>query len=365
MALSSQALASNTFKRSYQKFNSNGNGRFFPNKRLRTIDTNLPVQRDQRDYYSCSSDDESDYYSSDNDSVIINSAVRNRRLSMPNRRRASVHYVSKPIRRNSKCIGESIISKKINSLNSNNSNISKIISAATESNINSTGSANESLGNNESQNSSLPNSDVTARSRCFDYLVGAIDEAWARYCDTTSFAENEMYNNIDVCNDFPTTPVSATSSDYESDYKSDGTELTDYESEFEYTNKKVSQQPESIKIQNLKDRLIKAKNFLQDYVESNNTEDSISFWSRWDLIKYATIELVEDDDDDEVIEDTIEDLERGRCFYNNWRVEEFQITSEEIPKIMYNINECKDSESVCFVSSSIYKEEIFIEVIKK
>ena len=32
------------------------------------------------------------------------------------------------------------------------------------------------------------------------------------------------------------------------------------------------------------------------------------------MIKYATIELVEDDDDDEVVESTIEELERGRMF---------------------------------------------------
>lgn len=34
------------------------------------------------------------------------------------------------------------------------------------------------------------------------------------------------------------------------------------------------------------------------------------------MIKYATIELVEDDDDDEIIESTIDELEDGRCFVN-------------------------------------------------
>ena len=39
------------------------------------------------------------------------------------------------------------------------------------------------------------------------------------------------------------------------------------------------------------------------------------FWKRWDMIKYSTIELVEDDDDDEItIESTIEELENGRLF---------------------------------------------------
>lgn len=158
-----------------------------------------------------------------------------------------------------------------------------------------------------------PSADATARARCFDYLMGAIDEAWARYCETTSCAEDKMYSSMSV--DFPATPVSATNSDYESDYKTDVTDLTDYESDYEYTNKKkASAQPESVKIQNLKDRLVKAKKYLEDLVELNNVDDCIAFWARWDLIKYATIEVFEDDDDDDLIEDTIEELERGRSF---------------------------------------------------
>jgi hypothetical protein len=35
--------------------------------------------------------------------------------------------------------------------------------------------------------------DKSARARCFDYLVGAIDEAWARYCDATTNVEDEVY----------------------------------------------------------------------------------------------------------------------------------------------------------------------------
>ncbi|GMM34190.1 hypothetical protein DASC09_015150 [Saccharomycopsis crataegensis] len=321
MALSSQALSSKSFKRSYSKaLTSNTNGqqsRFVTNKRFHLLNT-LPSHH--RAYYSSSSDEddlEHEYSAAEQEQLESSIFDRKRRFSLPYNRRLSV--VSKPMRRNSKCVADS--SNVLKNLNSN-SNITKIISAATGSEFINNNN-DEVISNNiplASENivpqcQSLPSSDRAARARCFDYLMGAIDEAWARYCDTTSFAEERMYNRMDASTDFPTTPMSAASSDYDSDYKTDGTELTDYESEFEYTNKKtVSQQPESIKIQNLKDRLIKAKNFLQDFVDSDDSEDVAAFWGRWDLIKYATIELVEDDDDDEVIEDTIEDLEKGRCF---------------------------------------------------
>jgi hypothetical protein len=155
--------------------------------------------------------------------------------------------------------------------------------------------------------------DKVARNRCFEYLVGAIDEAWARYCDATSYAEDEVYNG-EICYQ-PATPASIGTSDVEDDddddgYKSASTNITDYDSDFEV--KRVSGQPGSVKLQHLKDRLLKAKYYLQDYLESNDLDEATAFWKRWDLIKYATIELVEDDDDDDVIESTIEDLERGR-----------------------------------------------------
>lgn len=186
----------------------------------------------------------------------------------------------------------------------------------------------------------IPQSDKSSRSRCFDYLVGAIDEAWARYCDAASYVEDENYGY--------NTPGSVGTDD-EDECVGNTTDLTDYESDFEATpttkpamvkkfpmmapSKKMgmmsstttttssdlgcsstAKDPSSCQLQALKDRLIKAKYFLQDLVESDDYNDTIAFWKRWDMIKYATIELVEDDDDDEVIESTIDDLEDGRLF---------------------------------------------------
>lgn len=195
-------------------------------------------------------------------------------------------------------------------------------------------------------------SDLSARLRCFDYLVGAIDEAWARFCDATSYADY----NTESDNDDSTSKNDDDDNDYydnyddDNDYKSDGTDLTDYEYNT-YSNKLPitsataatatatapssslhrqhqrhfsisntdtialdSSSPESAKMQSLKYRLLRAKNYLQDFVESDESNDAKLFWARWDLIKYATIELVEDDDDDDLVEDTIEDLEKGRCY---------------------------------------------------
>ncbi|ODV87079.1 hypothetical protein CANARDRAFT_216778 [[Candida] arabinofermentans NRRL YB-2248] len=165
----------------------------------------------------------------------------------------------------------------------------------------------------------IPDSDFVARSRCFEYLVGAIDEAWARYCDATSYAEDEVYG-YDSGSAIPQTPASTVSSDEDDGYKSElsvATSLTDYDSDFPMSmlgnnNRRVSEVPANVRLQQLKDRLIKAKYYLQDYVDSNDSDGCLLFWKKWDLIKYATIELVEDDDDDEVVENQIEELEAGR-----------------------------------------------------
>lgn len=153
--------------------------------------------------------------------------------------------------------------------------------------------------------------DKVSRSRCFDYLVGAIDEAWARYCDVTTSVEDAVYGY--------NTPTSIATDD--EDYLGNTTDITDYESDFELSkghSRKTSKEDNSnsSNLQALKDRLTKAKYFLQDLVDSDDLTDINCFWKRWDMIKYATIELVEDDDDDEIIESTIDELEEGRCFVN-------------------------------------------------
>ena len=167
--------------------------------------------------------------------------------------------------------------------------------------------------------------DKSARARCFDYLVGAIDEAWARYCDATTNVEDEVYGY--------NTPASVATD--EEDCFGNTTDITDYETDFEESHHKPQHQPQqfrprlassasisslcsedpsSCQLQELKDRLTKAKYYLQDLVDSDDYNDVCSFWKRWDMIKYATIELVEDDDDDEIVESTIEELESGRLF---------------------------------------------------
>ncbi|EGV61440.1 hypothetical protein CANTEDRAFT_114913, partial [Yamadazyma tenuis ATCC 10573] len=223
----------------------------------------------------------------------------------------------------------------------------------------------------------VPKADKVSRSKCFEYLVGAIDEAWARYCDATSCIEDEVFysddnnnrreisqymkgprgasttnagssyyynngnntNNDDASDDHGRT---LKDSDYEYDdeeleddkseiidnYSVNSTDLTDMSDHYDQKSKVLANyrnnQLLSIKrsnsnkstnqYQKMKDRLTKAKYYLQDLVDSDDYQDIQNFWNRWDMIKYATIELVEDDDDDEVIESTIDDLEAGRYF---------------------------------------------------
>lgn len=186
----------------------------------------------------------------------------------------------------------------------------------------------------------MPACDKQARARCFDYLIGAIDEAWASYCTAASYVEDETYGY--------NSPISLATDD--EDYCGDTTDLTEYNSDHEkkpvVTHKqgfaqsaaslpqpslkktsifgasagveilRTGQDPLSCRLLALKERLIKAKYFLQDLVDSDKYTDSFDFWQRWDMIKYATIELVEDDDDDAVMESTIDDLECGRQFSN-------------------------------------------------
>lgn len=170
--------------------------------------------------------------------------------------------------------------------------------------------------------------DHAARTRCFDYIVGAIDEAWARYCDAATYVEDEVYG-------YNTPQLIATD---EEDYVENSTDITDYDDDDHLVQKLSAQHVRALfkprmlmlgpptpaalsaavlllgapHLQHLKDRLTKAKYYLQDLVDSEDAYDVLCFWKRWDMIKYATIELVEDDDDDEVMEATIEDLEAGR-----------------------------------------------------
>ncbi|VEU24341.1 DEKNAAC105558 [Brettanomyces naardenensis] len=197
---------------------------------------------------------------------------------------------------------------------------------------------------------SPPERDFTARSRCFDYLVGAIDEVWARYCNATSHDEEIAYGYeiedgraVNSISPPLISMLSGTKRDEESisgtssiedgsgSELSASTAITDYDSDVNGKSKnlstemkkstslrqqphcRVSEVPENMRLQKLKDRLIKAKYYLQDYVDSEELEDCLIFWKKWDLVKYSAIELVEDEDEDDVVEKTIDELETGRC----------------------------------------------------
>lgn len=192
-----------------------------------------------------------------------------------------------------------------------------------------------------SRKSQVSKSDLAARERCFDYIVQSIDEVWARYCDTTSSAEAVVYNNFakkskvgvklssiqshrclnisenETESDNGTVAgTEELESEYDDDssgYKSEATNPTEYETDHG-ENRTVSNLPDSIKLQSLKHRLTKAKNDLEQVYDSKQLEGSVSFWRRWDMIKYSAVEMMEDDDDDEVIENAIEELEQGRYY---------------------------------------------------
>lgn len=232
-----------------------------------------------------------------------------------------------------------------NCLNKRNSvNVSDILHTKDQDTIESFGNFNmhktNSLNHNNNVNSSsIPQSDFTARSRCFEYIVGAIDEAWARYCDSTSYDEDVAYEfneDYQSSNHIAHTPASATyTTDEDDGYKSEfsaTTTVTEYDSDFHNKshqlkgrsfsimnnqnniqhNRRVSEVPENMRLQELKDRFTKSKYYLEDLVDSDTYNDCISFWNKWDLIKYSIVDFVEEDEEDDEIERKIDDLERGR-----------------------------------------------------
>lgn len=165
----------------------------------------------------------------------------------------------------------------------------------------------------------VPESDRAARRSCFDYLVSAIDEVWAQYCLCTSSAETAIYDGGDL----PSSPVSLCGEDDDEDYESGpGTPASDPQPPVPASTQRgrsqslaASEQPSSVRLLNLKKRLLNAKYYLTDLVEATDPVSSSEFWHRWDMIKYATIELVEEDgDDDDTVDSVCEELEEGRFF---------------------------------------------------
>ncbi|CAN6612790.1 hypothetical protein TRVA0_005S01596 [Trichomonascus vanleenenianus] len=178
----------------------------------------------------------------------------------------------------------------------------------------------------------VPECDRQARQACFNYLISAIDEVWAQYCDCTSSEENEMYSearggpralSFSESIDMPSSPAFSFDDDYSSDESAgprtpgscsssnDNRRVT----AAEVAAEKTKNVPQSVRLLNLKKRLLNAKYYLADLVDASDPVSSVEFWNRWDMIKYATIELVEEDgDEDETIESVTEELEQGRHY---------------------------------------------------
>lgn len=221
--------------------------------------------------------------------------------------------------------------------------------------INNTSRSNSfSCSSNRRNSSQVFKHDLIARERCFDYIVQCIDECWARYCNTTSNAEalvygNDNNNNSMTINSSPVNrmrmksfsaadrqmvsiltnnckPLKISDDDFTEDdeddedddeyngYKSEATNLTEYETDSGSDLRTVSNLPDSVKLQSLKSRLSKAKDDLEQSYDSSEYDDCIEFWRRWDMIKYNAVEMMEEDDDDEIIESVIEELEMGRYY---------------------------------------------------
>jgi len=189
--------------------------------------------------------------------------------------------------------------------------------------------------------------DIDARDRCFNYILETIDAVWAKYCDTTTLVEQDLYSKHEDDQDFAndenlvedgtegeeayltnqifkrrsrrrsalsrrkscssvmsnrssistatsmTTPSTCDPYGMESDgcgmlngvncYGTPGTEL----------------EIDADKLTHFKQRLLSTKTYMEDLVDSADMVDLVNFWKKWDLIKYNCIQFMENDDDDE------------------------------------------------------------------
>lgn len=305
-------------------------------------------RRNSAALYSCSSSDDNDD-DSDSEAAYINNQKRAKKRALSCKRSASFtniqlsHAVSKY-----SDVDEDEQNDKESTLKLSSDSISSATLKSDfdwRSHSSSLSTSSLFLGDSKiSSRKSALEQDQAARNRCFDYLVGAIDEAWARYCDATTYVEDEAQTNYDY---LPNTPASLGPSEYEDELESDAEASSneellgnspqyrepqkDNEGELKgcftvpkiYCSALYSSDAESrgdsshygpLRLQQLKDRLLKAKYFLQEYLDTLECRDAVTFWRRWDLVKYATIELVEDEDDDSIIESTVDDLEKGRFY---------------------------------------------------
>lgn len=136
--------------------------------------------------------------------------------------------------------------------------------------------------------------DASARQRCFEYLLSAIDAVWAEYCDSTSAAESQRY--------LPQSPVSEASAASSEENAGSFSQRT-----------AISSQPESQRLMRMKQRLLDAKYRLTDLTGKCDPDASSRFWKCWDALRYNLVEIVDGEDDDDAT-DILEGLEAGRHY---------------------------------------------------
>ncbi|GMM50089.1 hypothetical protein DASB73_010470 [Starmerella bacillaris] len=148
------------------------------------------------------------------------------------------------------------------------------------------------------KSSLVPQSDVQARQRCYEYLHTAIDAVWAEFCNSTSYAESQKY--------MPNSPTSD-SEELIADASDWATLKANRRSD------SISLQPQTQSLMRQKKRLTNAKDLLAHFVSVPDINASNQFWKTWDLLKYQIVELVEGEGEDDEHDEVIEELEAGRC----------------------------------------------------
>lgn len=180
------------------------------------------------------------------------------------------------------------------------------------------------LGPRRRKSAVVPECDLAARQRCVDYLVTAIDEVWARYCCQTANAESERYSEGNCSSqyveiDLPSSPLSLCDEGEENEdaqyLSGKGSGSITICQPRSGRVESISEHPSSRALMALRQRLLNAKYFFLELIDNNDASSCAAFWHRWDLVKYAAIELVEEDgDDDDVVESVTETLEDGRFY---------------------------------------------------
>lgn len=165
----------------------------------------------------------------------------------------------------------------------------------------------------QNRRSAVPESDLNARQRCYEYIHTAIDAVWAEYCNSTAYAESQKYLPNSPISDGDDFGVVSSGDDGAASPQQPGmSPQATYVSKRDVRSDSISMQPLNQSLMKQKKRLVDAKYLLSHFVSAPDTSSSAYFWQVWDHMKYNTAELVEGDDDE--IEEVIDDLEEGRCF---------------------------------------------------